>query len=280
MNDTGPGRRAWLFVPGHRPSRFDRARSSGAAAVICDLEDAVPDDQKAEARHNIRSWLDSGGTALVRINGVGTPWHEQDVVELAGAAGLKGWVLPKVEKAEDVAALAGTATGQQLVMPIIESAVAVERLESILCHRLIGRAVLGSVDLAADLGVEHSSPLLDHVRARVVIASRAARRQAPIDGVTTGFSDPRRTEADSRNARRAGFGGKLAIHPDQVGPIERGFRPHPDEVAWARAVIDGADRGGRGAFSVDGAMVDAPVIIRARQILADAAGTEQEDESR
>ncbi|MFG1907632.1 HpcH/HpaI aldolase/citrate lyase family protein [Kribbella sp. NPDC048928] len=264
----------WLFVPGHRPSRFERARASGAAVVICDLEDGVPDDQKGEARENIRSWLEAEGSAWVRINGAGTPWHEQDIAALSGAVGLAGWVLPKVEKAADLDALDGTSAA---VAPIIESAAGTEHLESILCHPPVATAILGTVDLAADLGVDHDAALLDHVRARLVIASRATGRPAPIDGVTLDFADPVTAEADARKARRSGFGGKLAIHPDQIAAIERGFRPEPEAVERARRTLAGAGAGG--AVAVGGVMVDAPVVARARQILA-AAGAEQEDESR
>jgi citrate lyase subunit beta/citryl-CoA lyase len=242
--------------------------------VICDLEDAVPEDQKDEARANIRSWLDAGGSAWVRINGPGTRWYERDIAALSGAAGLAGWVLPKVEKPADLDAFDGTAAA---VAPLIESAAGVEQLEPILRHPLTGTAILGTVDLAADLGVDHDAALLDHVRARLVIASRAAGRPAPIDGVTLDFADPTAAEADARRACRSGFRGKLAVHPDQVAPIERGFRPEPEAVERARRTLAGAGAGG--AVAVGGVMVDAPVVARARQILA-ADGAEQEDESR
>ena len=126
------------------------------------------------------------------------------------------------------------------------------------------RLAFGSIDFAADIGCAHVREALLSARSELVLASRLAGRAAPLDGVTTSINDPDLVRGDAAHAAMLGFGGKLLIHPAQVEPARAGFRPTPDELAWAERVL-AAGRDGR-ATTVDGAMVDAPVRLRAEQV--------------
>ncbi|SEE72483.1 HpcH/HpaI aldolase/citrate lyase family protein [Jiangella alba] len=260
---------AWLFVPGDRPDRFAKAVASGADQVICDLEDAVLPAAKEPARDHVVGWLSTGGSAWVRVNPAGSSWHRDDVLGLAHCAGLQGVVVPKVESATDLEAVREVLTVP--VAPLIESAAGVERVSAIVTADRVERLLLGTVDLAADLGCDEESDVVTHARCRLLLASRAAGRAAPVDGVTRALRDPGAVFADARRARREGFAGKLAIHPLQVEPIRSAFAPTPDEVAWAQGVIASAGGAAHGAVATSGLMVDAPVVERARRILAVAA---------
>ena len=248
-----------LFVPADRPERFARAAASGADAVVIDLEDAVAPAAKAAARAGLGALP---GQALLRINAVGTPWHAEDL-RAAVRLRLAGVVLPKAESAAQVA-LVRAATGHP-VIALIETARGLAQAREIAAEA--SRLAFGSIDYAADLGIGHTRVALAQARAELVLASRLTGIAAPIDGVTTAFQDAALIEDDCRHAVEMGFGGKLLIHPAQVSPARRGFAPPPAESDWAQRVLalpEGA------AVAVDGAMVEAPVVARARAILARA----------
>ncbi len=259
----------WMFVPGDRPDRFAKAVASGADCVVLDLEDAVAPDRKDAARGAVGGFLGGDGAAWVRVNAVGASPHLPDLQALAGLPGLRGVLLPKAERAADVTAVA-TALGVGVV-PLVESAVGL--LAALELARADGtvRLAFGSVDYAGDLGAEHVAEALLHARSVLVLVSRAAGLPGPVDGVTTVFDDAGPARADAARARRLGMTGKLVIHPRQLDAVRQGFAPDPAEVAWARAVLS-AVAGERGAVAVDGALVDAPVVARARWVLARTGG--------
>lgn len=253
-----------LFVPADRPDRFAKAFAAGADAAILDLEDAVPPDGKAGARAALlaaRAAIAAAGCpVLVRVNATGTPWQAEDLAAVATLP-LAGIVLPKAESPDAVVA-AARAAGRP-VLALIESA------RGVAAAREIGdaacRLAFGSIDLAADLGCADARDALLAFRSELVLASRLAGRPAPLDGVTPAYRDPAPVEDDARYAAALGFAGKLLIHPAQIAPARAGFGPSASDVAWAGRVLAAA-RDGR-AVAVDGAMVDAPVRMRAEQIL-------------
>ena len=266
----GPGgpvaaARTLLFVPGHRPDRFDKAARSGADLVIVDLEDAVATDDKEQARQAAADWPGLGDRTVVRVNAPGTPWFEADL-RMAADRGRP----VMVPKAEDPAVLAGIAArtaGRCPVIALIETALGVERAHEVCSVPGVVRAAFGNVDLAAQLGVAHDDALaLTHARSRLVLASAAADICPPVDGVTTAVRDPQTLAADTAHARRLGYTGKLCVHPAQLGPVADGFAPSEGELRWARAVL-GA---GESVTTVAGHMVDRPVMERARAMLARA----------
>jgi citrate lyase subunit beta/citryl-CoA lyase len=193
------------------------------------------------------------------------PWHHADVAALVGCRGLRGVVVPKVESAADVALVR-----ELLAVPVaalIETARGAERVAEVVALDGVERLLLGTVDLATDLACDEDSEVVAQIRCRLVTASRAAGRPAPVDGVTRTLRDTELVLAEARRSRRDGFAGKLAVHPAQVGPIQEAFLPSWDEVAWARQVVESAADDAHGALATAGDLVDAPVLARAQRIL-------------
>jgi len=267
----------WLYVPGDRPERFDKAAASGADVVIVDLEDAVVPAHKAAARENAVRWLATArpGSVEVRVNAPGTPWAAEDLRALADVPALRGVRLPKIESAGDVRAALGLLAAQECAVTcLIETARGVEAAYEIASVPRVGAIGLGEADLAGDLGVRDTDALV-WARSRVVIAARAAGLAAPAMSVYPHVDDPDGLAASSRAGRRLGFVGRAAIHPRQVPVIAAAFRPSAEEIADARTVIDSfarASDAGSGVFVLDdGRMIDPAMVVQARAIL-DRAG--------
>jgi citrate lyase subunit beta/citryl-CoA lyase len=262
-------RRSYLFVPGDRPDRFDKARQSGADAVIIDLEDAVESARKDVAREAVASWLSPTRPVYVRINSTDTPWFERDL-EVVGSPGVLGVVLPKAEQPEQVAQVAAHLTGEGRVMPLVETALSVWHVGALAQAPRVERLAFGSVDFQLDTGISGEYEELLYARSRLVLASRVASILPPVDGVTLALDDQARLRDDVTRARRLGFGGKLCVHPKQVETINQGFAPTETERAWARRILEAVEVSGEGAFRLHGVLIDRPVIERARAILAQA----------
>jgi citrate lyase subunit beta/citryl-CoA lyase len=259
--------RSYLFVPGNRPDRFEKARQSGADAVILDLEDAVQSTHKDLAREAVASWLSTTRPAYVRINGTRTSWFERDL-EVVGLPGMLGVVLPKAEHPEQIAEVAAHLTGEAHVLPLLETALGIWNALALAQAERVERLAFGAVDFQLDTGISGEREELLYARSRLVLASRTASILPPVDGVTMTFDDLTRLRDDVAYARRLGFGGKLCIHPRQVELINRGFAPTEAERAWARRVLEAAEATGAGALQLEGELIDRPVIERARSILA------------
>ncbi|MDP2007928.1 MAG: CoA ester lyase [Rubrivivax sp.] len=260
--------RSFLFVPGNRPARFDKACAAGADVVIVDLEDAVVGAEKAAARDAARAWLQTGGRAWLRLNGTETAWHALDL-PLLDLPGVLGVMLPKAERREDLQALAARAAGRPLV-PLIETALGLWRAHELASVPGVTRLAFGSVDFQLDTGIVGEGDELLYARSQLVVVSRAAGLLAPVDGVTVALEDADVLAADVVRARRLGMGAKLCIHPQQVAVVNRGFLPRPDEIAWAREVVAAALAAQDNAVRLDGKLIDRPIIERARALLAAA----------
>ena len=257
-----------LFVPGDRPERFAKAAAAGAECIIIDLEDAVAPDAKLAARNILcrPQLLPAGSTIFVRINARGTAWHDEDLSCVAGLP-IAGVVLPKSESEAEVLAVSA-AIGGRPVVALIETARGLAEARRIAAATPGLRLAFGSIDYSVDLGCAHTRDALLAARSELVLASTLARLQAPFDGVTMSIDDAALVEDDARYAATLGFGGKLCIHPHQLVAIRKGFAPTKAEVARAHRILAAASEG---AVSVDGAMVDAPVRLRAQAILARAS---------
>lgn len=254
-----------LFVPAHRPDRFEKAAAAEPDAVILDLEDAVPLEAKDSARAQLRRDFTSL-PVLVRVNAAGTKFHAADL-EAVARLRPNGIILPKSESVQTLDAVAAILGPDIPILALVESARGLAQARLIAAHPAVARLAFGSVDFSADMGCAHVREALLAARSELVLAARLAGGLAPLDGVTTTILDPTHAREDALYARDLGFTGKLAIHPGQIRPIREGFRPDEAEIAWAHRVLASGD----GAVAVDGAMVDEPIRIRARTILARAA---------
>lgn len=256
-----------LFVPASRPDRLDKAAATGADAVIVDLEDAVSVDQKESARAGMIEAINRAAAKkpiVVRINGTDTQWHAGDLATVANLP-VAAVMLPKAETAAQCGSVAKT-SGKP-VIALVETARGVHNADEI--ARSCGRLAFGNLDFSADLGIGQDRLALAHARSTLVLASRIAGIAPPIDGVTQEFTDLAVVEDDSRHSRAMGFGGKLLIHPRQIEPALLAFLPSPHEIAWAQRILSAVGTE-TGVLTVDGQMVDAPVVKRAQHILARA----------
>jgi citrate lyase subunit beta/citryl-CoA lyase len=257
--------RTYLFVPGDRGDRFDKAWDSGADHVIIDLEDAVAPAQKDAARKSAADWMTPERPVWVRINACNTAWHEGDV-EIAAHPGLRGFVIPKAEQLPPTLIKACLEHKKSLI-PLVETAVGFKNLTGLAETATVERLAFGSIDFQVDMGIEGEDDALAYFRSQLVLTSRLANIEPPLDGVTTDLTDPEVLREDTLRAKRFGFGGKLCIHPRQVAPVNRIFLPNDGEVAWARAVIHAVNQGGTAVVAVDGKMIDKPVLAKAERII-------------
>lgn len=256
--------RSYLFVPGHRPDRFERARASGADAVVIDLEDAVPPDAKELARKAAHDWLHAGHLAVVRINAPGTVWFPGDL-EMCRLARAPVVMVPKSEHPEDLEQVAGRTPS--LIMPLIESAAGLAAVRQLARVSAVQRLVFGTVDYQLDLGMDADEAALLPARHELLLASRLAGLLAPVDGVSLRWHDEAAVQADAMASRRLGFGARLCIHPRQIAPVHAAFAATVDELDWAREVVAACEASAGGAVQVRGAMVDRPVLLRAQHLL-------------
>lgn len=265
--------RSFLFVPGHQPTRFWKAINSQADAVIVDLEDAVPSNAKADARNVLLTqWsaLPAGERArlLVRINPVTTSWHRDDVELLQQLPGLGAVMLPKAESEQQLLTLRDAGFAVK-ILPLIETAEGIAQADEIARSPDVVRLGMGNLDLQADLGMSVGPDGAELMPARwaLVLASRRARLVPPVDGVTTSTTEESTWLNDTLASRRLGFGAKLCIHPVQITGIHLGFAPTPSELVWAQKVLKAENASDGGAFSVDGKMIDPPIVQLARKTM-------------
>ncbi|MEO3787500.1 CoA ester lyase [Actinocorallia sp. B10E7] len=272
--------RSWLYVPGDRPDRMDKALAGPADAVVLDLEDAVGAGAKDEARRNVLDVLASGRPAYVRINDPAAPSGEADVRELAAAQGSLAGV--RVPKSEDPGELRRVADRLGVpVFPLIESALGVENaLALATAHPLVGGISLGEADLQADLRAGRRA--LAWPRSRIVVAARAAGLPSPAQSVWTAVRDLDGLRADTESGREAGFFGRSVIHPAQIPVVHEACAPDPEETAWARELL-GRFTGAAGStgesawIDSSGKFVDKAVVERARWLLSLAGTVDREN---
>lgn len=254
-----------LFVPASRPKLITKAWQSGATSIIIDLEDAVAPDDKDMARENVIVAMESKPNVptYLRINASGTMEYDLDIA-LLSSLNFDGVMLPKTQTIEELKVVRRAINYNQKIIGLIETAKGMVNVNTIAHH--CDRLAFGSIDYCADLDIAHSEQALLFARSSIVLASRAAGISPPIDGVTTSIKDENLIQSEAAHSNELGFKGKLLIHPSQITPTYKAFMPSLDDVAWAEDIITAGKQ--KGAIAVDGAMVDAPVIMRAENILA------------
>lgn len=264
---------SFLFVPANRPERYGKAVASGADAVILDLEDSVPPNEKASARQSVRdAWADIAGEdtpIVVRVNADASGFLELDLAALRHLRPVPAVMLSKAESPLQVGRVLAV-LGGAAVIPLLETAAGLGAMDGVAAASGVVRLAIGHLDFMADTGIRASEgePELAPLRFAVAIATRAAGLAPAIDGVTVQTDDARRLREDCARARRFGFGGKLCIHPRQVPVVHEAFSPTEDELAWAQRVVEADAAAGGRAVQVDGRMVDLPVVSLARLTLA------------
>lgn len=263
----------FLFVPGTRPERFSKALDSGANAVVLDLEDAVPEEDKDKARSAIRNaWhdftADQKSRLVIRSNAPGSSFYSADLI-LAQELNVACILIPKSESLDEING-AALVLPNTAIIPMIETALGLEHLREIAQSNQVIRLALGNLDLQADLGMicDEEETQLQTARFQIVLASRLAQIAPPIDGVTPSTEDLERINRDALRAKALGFGGKLCIHPKQVSVVKAAFMPSQDELNWAKRVIEADHASHGGAVKLDGRMIDRPVVLLAQRTLA------------
>jgi citrate lyase subunit beta/citryl-CoA lyase len=202
-----------------------------------------------------------------RANSLATEWHAEDVAALANLPGLAGLMLPKAEAAGDFSGMRARTGDAIPLFALVETVRGVLNLPELCSAPGLARLAFGTVDFQVDAGVDGDGAELDAIRTAMVLRSRMAGLQAPVDGVTTNLTDDIALAADAQRSRRFGFGGKLCVHPRQVAPVNAAFSPTEIEVDWAERVL-AALSGNHGAVAVDGKLIDKPIVDRARLVLA------------
>jgi citrate lyase subunit beta/citryl-CoA lyase len=269
-----------LYVPANVPRFVAKAPMAGADAVLLDLEDSVPADRKAEARAALAEVVPTaragGSDVLVRVN---RPLRlAVPDIEAAVAAGADGILLTKAMGAEHVALAAEMLEGTHLVIvAMVETAAAVAKLAEVARAPRVAGLLVGAEDLAAECHAAPDDDLVVLAKRQMVLAAHAAG-VAPFGtlGTVADYRDAERVRDLVARSRRSGFLGATCVHPSLVPILNEGFSPSAEEVDLARrqvAAAEAAAQEGRGSFAVDGRMVDEPVLIRARRILAQAAAS-------
>ena len=278
--------RSALFVPGDKPRAIEKAASLGADALILDLEDAVAPNAKPAARavapQAIARFREGGSLAVIRIAAPGDANREPDL-EAVIAARPDAVLVAKVEDPDTLAPIRDRLDRAGLAIPLwamVETARSVVKLDAFMAANSkfgVQTLVAGVNDLAADLRLPTAarrSGCIPHL-ARLVVTARAAGMRV-LDGVYNAYQDAAGFKAEAEAGRALGFDGKTLIHPSQVAPANRAFGPDAEELAWARAVeaafADPANAG-KGAVALDGEMVEAMHLARARAVLAAAGET-------
>jgi citrate lyase subunit beta / citryl-CoA lyase len=256
--------RSYLFAPGHNEKLVAKVFAAGADAVVLDLEDAVPPDAKELARSMVAAAV-SGASAIVRVNAPRTAECAADLEAVAAkAAGIR---IPKCESAADVAWVAERAPGVPLICAI-ETATGVLAAQEIAAVPGVAHLSMGGVDLRRDLGAGSGNLQTLYVRSHLVVVSRAAGLDPPIDSVYPHLNDEAGLREQTEFARSLGFFGKSAIHPRQIPVLHEVFTPSDEEIGWALQVLDAFESAGGAACRLpDGEFVDLPVADRARRLL-------------
>ncbi len=267
---------SFLFVPASRPERLAKALATDADMVIADWEDAVSPQDKDAARLALLAAvaeLDAASRArlLVRINPVGTPWHEADVQALRTLvhAGIAGACVPKSESGAALAHIVRIAGADCAMLALVESVAGLDAIDEIAKAAQVRRIAFGHLDFQVDARMRCAADEMEllPIRMQIVLASRRAGIAQPVDGVTVDTRDESRIRSDSERAQRMGFGGKLCIHPAQVAVVNGVYEPSSAEVEFAQKVQRAMQEAHGGVCVVDGRMIDAPVLHLAGQTL-------------
>lgn len=281
--------RSYLFVPATSGRKIDKAYASAADAVILDLEDAVAVSEKPAARAALASIVPAAPARAtwIRVNAIGTDFCLEDL-RACCRPGVAGVLLPKVESAEQVRMVdwvlssveisVGLAPRGIALAGIVETALGLQQVAGIAAASpRLRRLMFGAVDLSADLGIDTGDDIgaTGHARFAIACASRAGGLEPPVDTAFIDMPNLEGLRATTTRAKALGYTAKACIHPSQIAVVNEVFTPSASEVDWARRVVEKferAEREGLAAVTLEGQMLDYPVVEKARRLLARVAG--------
>ncbi len=275
-------RRSILFIPGNSPAMLQNADVFNADSVIIDVEDAISNKEKDSARFLVFQFLNDLPNLevdmMVRINGFDTEFFDADITTLTHHK-VSAFVLPKataeqIKKMDKILTLLEKERHlpkQIQIVPIIESALSVLEMEEIARSPRVTGLLLGGEDLTSDLGVERTKEghELDYARGKMAMVCRALKIDA-IDTPYTFTDDEHGLSKDALKVKGLGFTSKSCIHPNQVETINKIFSPNEKEINKAMKILLAYEQSDGGVFSLDGEMVDKPIIKRAKTLIAKA----------
>jgi citrate lyase subunit beta/citryl-CoA lyase len=282
-----------LFVPGNRPEWIDKAPKYGPDALIVDLEDAVPNAEKVEARHTVRAGIERlrerGVPIVVRVNGVNTGLTAEDI-EAIVTGGLVAVAIPKLECVEEILKVdawielferkAGLPLGTVEILVLPETARGIMNIYQLAtaCPRvgnIVGGVGARSGDVTKAIGYKWTRPGLEtlYMASHMLLAARAAGIEYPLAAGSLEVGDTELVRAQLQRAREVGFRGALLIHPSAVPIANEIFAPSPEEVEWNKGVLRAmaeAEQAGRAAVTYDGMMIDYAHVRNALDLLHQA----------
>ena len=275
MSENLSPNRSFLFVPGDRPERFQKACSSGADAVIIDLEDAVSESNKDEAREEVINFFsnkkDNEVRCFVRINSIKTYYGLKDLIAfIDNNCFPDGFVLPMVDSAEEIILFDNVLKGYKSdidLFIVIETPKGLSNIDLILSSsKKIKMVGFGSADFTSQTGSSLSWNSLLYARSKIINSAGRFRVYA-VDGVWPDTKDNLGLIEETKKIVDMGFKGKMAIHPNQIAGIHEAFVPNQEEVHFAKEVIEAYEAAKGGVISVRGKMIDEPLVVSARRIL-------------
>lgn len=280
-------RRALLYMPGDNWKMITKSITLGVDSICMDMEDGTAVNKKAEARATIAKALqelDFGASEkLARINSVGSGWEKEDI-EAVLPYQPHGIVIPKVESYEQVEWASSIIEDAEYknswplnmirILIGVETAKGILNLKEIASHPRLDAIIFGGEDFAASIGATRTKDAIELLYARqAVIVACAANDIQPIDIVTIDYKDSDSLKAESEFGARLGFSGKQIIHPNQVSIVQEAFTPSDEEITYAKRIVEtfeASQKEGKGAYSLDGKMVDMPLLRNAQKVLARA----------
>lgn len=259
----------FLFVPGNRPERFEKALASGAELVCIDLEDSVPADEKQEARDSALAAIAAHGDdrLALRINGLRTGVGLADLLALADSNRPAYLFVPMVESAAEIEIICGVVGEGMAIIPLIESVKGLRAVEGIAASPGVIAMMFGGGDFSGELGVKLAWEPLLHARSELVMACAAANIRA-IDVPYIDMDDDAGLAVECAKARALGFHSKAAIHPKQIDAINAAMRPSIAEIDEAHSAVAAFEAAGGVAIRHHGRMLEAPLIRRYRNIIS------------
>ena len=280
-------RRALLYMPGDNWKMITKSITLGVDSICMDMEDGAAVNKKAEARATIAKALQEldFGTSekLARINSVGSGWEKEDI-EAVLPYQPNGIVIPKVESydqiewassiIEDAEYKNGWRLNMIRILIGVETAKGILNLKDIASHPRLDAIIFGGEDFAASIGATRTKDAIELLYARqAVVVACAANDIQPIDIVTIDYKDLDALKAESEFGARLGFSGKQVIHPNQISIVQEAFTPSDESIAYAKRIVEtfeASQKEGKGAYSLDGKMVDMPLLRNAQKVLARA----------